>query len=222
MRVRCFLEVTGTWCGSDIGRGLIGVGPVGPGRSAFGGSDDFDGHVASVRGERFDVGRVAGEDRAAGLGYGYHKGVDGGAAAGASSQLGGAAGNGVGHDRLDDAGLEEPVGVGVAAGVTLERLHEHDGRHERWPQLVVDELSDERKRASCSCGQPRDAAAVEDEHGSDRSVELAVSDPTDDRFGPGFVARGRFANLGGELGDVLLRGVEGLAALDFGAYGDLE
>lgn len=107
------------------------------------GSDDLDGHVASVRGERLDVGLVAGEDRAAGLGHRHHDSVDGGTPAGTPPQLGGAPGEGVGHDRLEDAGLEEPVGVRISAGVTLERLHEYDGGHERRPQLGVDERFDE-------------------------------------------------------------------------------
>jgi hypothetical protein len=50
--------------------------------------------VANVRGERLDVGRVAGEDGAAGLGHRDDDGVDGGAPTGTPSQTRRRAGRG--------------------------------------------------------------------------------------------------------------------------------
>ena len=131
-----------TWASPpEIGRRWIRVGRTIRGTGRLG-SDDLDGNLAGVSGKRFDVDSVASENRAAWLGQRHYQGVDGGTSAGASSQLGGAAGENVAHDRLEDAGLKEPVGIGVPAGVTLKRLHEHDGGDERWPQLGCDEPFD--------------------------------------------------------------------------------
>ena len=54
-------------------------------------------------------------------------------------------------------------------------------------------------------------------HSRDLTPRTATGEPW-----PGSLTRGRLTDFGGELGKVPVRGVEGLAALDLGAYGELE
>lgn len=82
----------------------------------------------SVSGKRFDVGSVAGEDCAAWLGDGHHERIDGRAGAGESAELGCSAGNIHADGRFDDACLQKAMGVGIATGITVQRLDEHHRR----------------------------------------------------------------------------------------------
>jgi hypothetical protein len=108
-------------------------------------SDEFHRDVLCMSCEGLYVGFVAGQHSAPRLGEGHDDCVDRGPLAGASSEFGGASGDRVGHYWFNDAGFEEAVGVGVASGVTVEGLHEHDSRDDGWPQVVVYESADERE-----------------------------------------------------------------------------
>jgi hypothetical protein len=83
-------------------------------------SDDLDGDAVGVGSERLDVTTITREDGAARFGEGHDEGIDRGTRAGASPEFGGAACEVSADRRLDDARLEEPVGVRVTACVTVE------------------------------------------------------------------------------------------------------
>lgn len=109
-------------------------------------SDEFDRDFLRVGRERFDVGFVAGEHGSAGLGERYHERVDGGAGSSSAPEFCGSTSDRGRDVGLDDAGLEKAVRVGVPSGIAVKRLDEDHRRHERWPEPLGDEGSDERKR----------------------------------------------------------------------------
>lgn len=128
------------------------------------GSDDLDGHAPGVRRERSEVSLVTGEDDASGLRHRDDYRVNGRTTSRPASQLSRSTSSRVAHGGLDDARLHESVDVRVPAGVSLKGLHEHDGRHDRRPQVGDDEALDECQRLGVPCSQPGNAAAVEDQH----------------------------------------------------------
>lgn len=83
-------------------------------------SDDVDADAVGVGSERLDVSTITREDGAARFGEGHDEGIDRGTCPGASSEFGGAACEVSTDRRLDDARLQESVGVRVTAGVTVE------------------------------------------------------------------------------------------------------
>ncbi|MEZ5297820.1 MAG: hypothetical protein R2697_16530 [Ilumatobacteraceae bacterium] len=168
------------------------------------GSDDLDGNCVGVGGERFDVGSVAGQDHAAWLGNCDNERVDGRTCSGASSQLGGSPSSSLADGRFDDAHLQESVGVGIAPRVTVERLDQDHRRNDRWPQFVGPERPDERQCRLGAGRQTRDAAAVEDQHGSPDSVERPIPDAPSDGIGRCPLTLARLSDLSGEFFEVLV------------------
>jgi hypothetical protein len=106
-------------------------------------SDDSDADAVGVSCECFDVRSVAGEDGAAWLGDRDDERIDGRAGSGACSELSGSAGDVHVDGRLDDARLQEAVGVGIATGVAVQRFDEHHRRYDRRPQLLRGQRTDE-------------------------------------------------------------------------------
>lgn len=102
--------------------------------------------MVGVSGERFEVGPISGEDGAAGLGERNDERIDGRPCASEPPKLRCASRHPLADLGFNDARPEEPVCVGVAPRVALERLDEHHRRHDRRPQFVLHEGADERRR----------------------------------------------------------------------------
>ncbi len=185
-------------------------------------SDDLDGNSVGVGGERFDVGSVTGEDRPAGLGESDDERIDSGASSGESPKLGCSPCCRLADRRVDDAGLQESVSVGVASWVAVQRFDEHHRRHDGRPQLLCPEGSDERHSSLGSPREARQSATVENEHGSTDSVERAISNASCNRVRCRLPSRTGFADLGNQFVEVPIRLRKGVLSLQLGSKCDLE
>ena len=96
-------------------------------------SDDLDADAIGVSGKCLDVGSISGEDRASWFGNRDHQCVDSRAGTGTSAEFGSPAGDVHTDGRFDDARLQKSVGLGIAAGIAVQRLDEHQRGNEWWP-----------------------------------------------------------------------------------------
>ncbi len=102
-------------------------------------SDDLDSNAVGVRGERFDIGVVPCQHRPARFCEHDDESVHRRAGSCETSELRGPSCRRFAHGGFDDACLQEPIGVGVASWIALQRLDEHDRWHDGWPEVVLDE-----------------------------------------------------------------------------------
>lgn len=98
-------------------------------------SDQLYADVVGVRRQRSHIRLVAGEHGSARFCERHEQGIDGGALARFTTQPRCPSGNTFCNGAVDHAGVEKPVGAGIAGGMTLEALHEHDGGNYRGPQV---------------------------------------------------------------------------------------
>lgn len=87
-----------------------------------------------MRGERLEIGDIAGENRAPWLGDSHHNRIDSRAAASSLTKLSGTTRQRLGDERLDHAGFEELVRACVVSGMGSEGLDEDHRRDDRRPQ----------------------------------------------------------------------------------------
>jgi len=87
-----------------------------------------------VSGESFEICSVAGQHRAPRFSQRHNERVDCRTGFGPATELGGSTGNGRADRSIEDAGLQEAVGIGIAPGVTAKRFHEDHGRYHSGPQ----------------------------------------------------------------------------------------
>ena len=119
-----------------------------------------DGWIGQ-RGQCLEILRVLGEhDPSGSLGDCNDDCIDGRAAPSSSSQLRGAASDGL-INRFHIAHPEKPLLEEVPAGIATERLREDDRRDDRGPQASASKLAEPLSGGNAALGQPGETSGVE-------------------------------------------------------------
>jgi hypothetical protein len=105
-----------------------------------------------------EITEVRGEHDTTRFRHGNDEGIDRRTSACQPPQRRGSARQGFGHFLDDVAALEETVHECIASNVSLQALHQYDGRDDRWPSAEAAKREDQRCRRSGLFGQSGDTA----------------------------------------------------------------
>ena len=106
------------------------------------GSNLLHPHTVRVRGERLEIVEIRSQRGAIGLRERHDQSVDSRTATRSSAQQGRAPRQRFGNIFHDIAGLQEAIGKRVAASMTVQALHEDNGRNDRRPEVLLPQRED--------------------------------------------------------------------------------
>ena len=142
-------------------------GPLQNGRR----SDDRYRDSVGVCRESFDVIAITSDHCSARLGESDDESIHSRTGSGPSPQLGCSPCGRLTHRRVDDAHLQESVGVGVASRIAIQGFDENHRRDDWRPQFLCLERPNERQGGLGTGREARQSAAVKNQHRSTDSVE---------------------------------------------------